>query len=222
MNQIITILPKSAWQDVVIKENNEPLIEIVEIERIKLGLIKKPGETSFLVRKTILEKLKKVTKNLPTQFNLTIIEGYRSIEAQQRSWDRSFDALKEENLSWSDIEIENKVKLVVARPHPLANHHCGGAVDLTLAHSDNTLVDMSSPYPSQGYGMEIRSKFPMFSEFITDEQKQNRKILRDVMLNSGLVFYPGEWWHYCYGDRMWAVYTKQKECFYGPIDLQAS
>ncbi|MCC6520971.1 hypothetical protein IT403_03270 [Candidatus Nomurabacteria bacterium] len=37
------------------------------------------------------------------------------------------------------------------------------------------------------------------------------------MTSVGFVYYPGEWWHYCYGDRMWAVYSRRKECVYGPV-----
>jgi D-alanyl-D-alanine dipeptidase len=62
-------------------------------------------------------------------------------------------------------------------------------------------------------------KFKMLSDKITDEQKANRKILRDAMEKEDFVWYPGEWWHYCFGDRMWAVYSNQRECFYGPIEL---
>ena len=218
MNQITKVLSKSAWENIVIKENNEPLIEIKETDRIKLGVIQKPGKTSFFVRESIFDKLNEVSLKLPSIINLAISEGYRSLENQQASWDRSFKALREENSSWSDEEIEDKVKLVVARPHPLANHHCGGAIDLTLVDIDGNLLDMSSPYPDKGYGVEIRSKFPMFADGLTEEQAQNRKILLDVMVDTGFVWYPGEWWHYCYGDRMWAVYTGQKECFYGPIE----
>ena len=32
------------------------------------------------------------------------------------------------------------------------------------------------------------------------------------------VNFPAEWWHYCYGDRMWAAYKGKKECFYGYIE----
>jgi D-alanyl-D-alanine dipeptidase len=32
------------------------------------------------------------------------------------------------------------------------------------------------------------------------------------------VWYPGEWWHYCYGDRMWAVYSGRTECMYGSLE----
>ena len=35
------------------------------------------------------------------------------------------------------------------------------------------------------------------------------------MENAGFKNYPNEWWHFCYGDRMWAAYSKRKDCFYG-------
>lgn len=67
--------------------------------------------------------------------------------------------------------------------------------------------------------VEWYKKIQMFSDKITNEQKQNRKTLQDAMETENFVWYPGEWWHYCWGDRMWAVYTNQTECYYGPIYL---
>lgn len=145
-----------------------------------------------------------------------MIEGYRTLKSQQESWDREFKKLKHKNPSWTDEYIEQNVGLVIARPTPLANHHCGGAIDVILAYTDGTLLDMGSPYPSDNTGVDWHKKFQMFSDEIDDKQKSNRKILRDAMETQDFVWYPGEWWHYCWGDRMWGVYSKQTECFYGP------
>ncbi len=212
-------LPRSAWQNVVIKENNEPLILVSETDKLKIGIVDKKYEPYFYVRKTIAEKLYLVSGSLPDGIYLVLIEGYRTLEAQQQSWDAKFNLLKKENPNWSDEEINQSVGLVVAKPLPLANHHCGGAVDVTLMHSDGTLLDMGTPYPSRAMSADYYKKFQMLSEDINDDQKENRKILRDAMESVGFVWYPGEWWHYCWGDRMWAVYSDKTECFYGPIDL---
>ena len=42
------------------------------------------------------------------------------------------------------------------------------------------------------------------------------------MLLNGLDFvnFPGEWWHFCYGDKMWAAYKNKKECKYGYISKE--
>jgi D-alanyl-D-alanine dipeptidase len=132
-----------------------------------------------------------------------------------------------ENPKLTDKEIEDQVKLVTARPNPLANHHCGGAIDVCLCDEKGNILDMGT-LPSgitENNVLLYQKKFPMFpnsffKKRITKEQEVNRKILRDAMETQDFVWYPGEWWHYCYGDRMWAVYTNRTECFYGSIELQ--
>jgi len=224
MTQKITKpLPRSAWDTVTIRETGEQLVELKETKKLKLGGIHKVYEPLFLVRETVAEKLYSVADNLPDGMVMVVIEGYRTMQHQQESWDRSFKKLREDHLDWSDEDIEKQVRLVVAKPHPLANHHCGGAVDVTLMYENGELLDMGSPYPSEGLPMEIRKKFPMFpnsllKKEITKEQEANRMILRTAMESEDFVWYPGEWWHYCYGDRMWAVYSSRRECIYGSIE----
>lgn len=218
-NQITKTLSKSEWEKIIIHETSEPLVEIKETTRLKIGLIKKQYSQLFYVRKTVTDKLLKVSENLPVGINLVLIEGYRTLKSQQESWDVKFNKLKAENPMWSLKQIEQQVRLVVAKPTPLANHHCGGAVDVTLVKSGGELLDMGTLYPNEAMSADWYKKFQMLSTEITEEQENNRKILRDVMEREDFVWYPGEWWHYCWGDRMWAVYSNQTECFYGPIEL---
>ena len=216
--QITRTLPRRFWDRVEISENNEPLIELQSTEKLMLQSFDLSSDmtTSFLLRKTVAEKLYEVSKSLSGGIKLCVIEGYRSIEKQQRAWDQKYNVVKSEHPDWSDEKINHEVGLVVARPAGITNHICGGAVDVMLVDQNNEPLDFGTEYaPSDESG---RKKCPMLAGGLTDEQKKNRKLLRDVMESSGFVWYPGEWWHYCYGDRMWAVYTGQKECFYGPID----
>lgn len=201
--QITHSLPRKFWDRVVIKENNEPMVPYESYG------------TSFLVRKAIAEKLDQVKKKLPQGIYLKVLDGYRSLERQQQAWDRKWNMVKSENPNLPDEQIDREVRLVVARPSEITNHICGGAVDVCLVNEAGEMIDCGTEYaPADCDG---RKKCPMFSNFINEEQKQNRKILRDAMTQAGFVYYPGEWWHYCYGDRMWAVYTGRRECCYGPI-----
>ncbi len=220
LHQIAKTLPANDWKRVVIRETNEPLVEVQETHRLKISVVAKSYTPFFFVRKTIAQKLYRVSEALPPRINLVLIEGYRTMHAQQVSWDRKFHKLKIENPGWTDEEIETQVRLVIAKPAPLANHHCGGAIDVTLAYSDGTLLDCGTPYPSEAMSAEWYRKFQMLSDEITDGQKANRKLLRDAMDTEDFVWYPGEWWHYCWGDRMWAVYSRRTECMYGPIELE--
>lgn len=212
-------LPRSAWQNVVINENNEPLVLVSETDKLKIGIVNKEYKTTFYVRKAVAEKLYLVSGSLPDGICLVLIEGYRSTQNQQNSWDNAFNLLKMENPTYSDEQINKKVGLVVAKPLPLANHHCGGAVDVTLMYSNGILIDMGTPYPSHAMSADYYKKFQMLSNDISNKQKKNRKILREAMEIAGFVWYPGEWWHYCWGDRMWAVYSGNTECYYGSIEL---
>ncbi len=218
--QVTKTLPKSAWQNVVIKENDEPLVEVLETDRIKIvNMFGSNYNPIYFVRKTIAEKLIEVSCELPDNINLVLIEGYRTLKNQEDSWNKLFDKIKLENPDLSKDQIEDRVKMVIARPNPLANHHCGGAVDVTLCYKNGEMLDIGTSYPSEPASIEIQNKYPMECSGLSSTQIENRKILRDAMTEAGFVWYPGEWWHYCYGDRMWAVYTNRTECFYGPADL---
>ena len=71
-----------------------------------------------------------------------------------------------------------------------SGHTRGSTIDLTIIKKDGSFVDMGGT-------------FDLFSEIshpdyknLTDEQKKNRKILRDAMLKAGFKGISSEWWHY--------------------------
>ncbi|MCA9353702.1 D-alanyl-D-alanine carboxypeptidase family protein [Candidatus Nomurabacteria bacterium] len=226
MKQIRKVLSRDAWSSVKIYENGETLVLLEENPKLKLGIIKKSYEQKFFVRKSIADKLYKVSESLPDNLSLVVIEGYRSVGDQQKSWLVAFNNIKKLFPKLSNEEIERKTSMVIARPNLLANHNCGGAIDVTLADKNGNLLDMGSPYPSLDSTKEERTRFPMFPKsflffsLLTKNQRKNRKILRKRMESQGFVWYPGEWWHYCYGDRMWAVYTGRNSCIYGPASIE--
>lgn len=217
--QIKKTLPRSAWEGILVRENGEPLVEIVGTDKVTL----RPADifpgmvTSFLVRKSVAEKIYQASITLPEGVNLVIIEGYRSMSKQTMAWERKWNIVKSEHPDWSDKKVDVEVRQVVARPVGIPNHVCGGAVDVILADSQGVLLDFGTPYATATEA--DRSKAPMFASGLTDLQVAHRSILRTAMESAGFVWYPGEWWHYCYGDRMWAAYTRRTECEYGLINL---
>lgn len=206
--QITYTLPKEKWQNIIIKENNDPVVFIKPSPNII------PANTDIKIRKQLISMLENAANNLPDNICLYIVEGIRSIEKQEQQWNECYRKTQEEFPNKDIVFLEKQTGLLVAKPSPLANHNCGGAIDVTLMYKDSgEFVDMGTPIQSSsGYRLT-----QMFSEEISNIQKQNRKILRESMEKVGFVWYPGEWWHYCYGDRMWAVYTDKEECFYGPV-----
>ncbi|MEI3155363.1 MAG: M15 family metallopeptidase [Odoribacter sp.] len=55
------------------------------------------------------------------------------------------------------------------------------------------------------------------SKGISRKARLNRKALCRLMRSEGFVNYPGEWWHFSYGDRMWAAYAHRKKAVYDTV-----
>jgi hypothetical protein len=43
---------------------------------------------------------------------------------------------------------------------------------------------------------------------LTPPQRANRRRLADALTAVGFVNYPEEWWHFSYGDRLWAQISR--------------
>lgn len=96
----------------------------------------------------------------------------------------------------------------------VAGHPTGGAVDVTIYDMENQKeLDFGSKI--HDFSSDICYTF---YKNISDDEKENRMLLRRLMLNEGFAPYDGEWWHFSYGDREWAFYYKKGECLYNVID----
>ena len=93
-------------------------------------------------------------------------------------------------------------------------HSTGAAVDLTLVKSSGEPVPMGSAIDA--LGPESRPE-----HFAGDPQQaaahQNRRRLRQAMVAAGFVIHPWEWWHFSFGDQLWAWQTGQAEAHYGAV-----
>lgn len=201
------ILPKRFVDSVEIKENNEPLVKIRETQRLK-------AVSGNKVRQSVYKMLIKASENLSDDFTLIVVEGYRSPEKQKLNWDSRFKIVKEKNPNLPIREIERITRLSVAQPvGEYGGHQTGGAVDVTLGDKQRNQLFLGTKV------LEFSSKTPTDAPGLNREEKRLRKILVKTMKQAGFVNYPGEWWHYSYGDRMWAAYSRKKYCMYGPIEL---
>lgn len=205
-------LPAFVINGVRVSENNEPLVDIKKCgvdlffgDRLK-------NEKSVFLRKSVADKIVRVAKSLPKGTFLIIYDAYRSLERQTDLWNAKYEYFRKLHPDESEEQIVRRTRAVVADPRRgYGGHQTGGATDVGLCDKDGHELDMGTAYSSTGPA--IRTSFPVEPGALS-----NRQILYCAMKNQGFVNYPNEWWHFCYGDKMWAAYSNKSKCFYGLAD----
>ena len=55
--------------------------------------------------------------------------------------------------------------------------------------------------------------------FSDEEARANRRLLHWLMVEEGFAGHPDEWWHFSWGDQMWAALTGAPAAHYGMATL---
>mgnify|MGYP000865107566 CR=1 FL=1 len=166
------------------------------------------------VRKMIYEKLKEIDKNLKAinpNYSLLVIYGYRTLENQTKYFNEEYNKAK--NMFDNELDLLEHVHEKIAVPS-VSGHPTGGAVDICIY--DNLKKEILD------FGSDIHDfnteKCFVFSTGISDIAKENRMLLRKLMLEQSFAPYNGEWWHFSYGDKEWAFYYKKSEALYNQVN----
>ena len=89
-------------------------------------------------------------------------------------------------------------------------------MDVCLLDKDGNLVEMGSNVDQ----MDKTSKPDFYKNIINEEAiiwNSRRNLLRGVMNKFGFAQHPNEWWHFSYGDQLWAWKNKKANAIYGRI-----
>lgn len=151
----------------------------------------------ILCRDRVAKMLANAAGNLPKGLALQIDSAYRTRHTQQILWKVRKDVLHD----------------LVYNPAQGVPPHCtGGAVDVSLVDDHNEEINLSEPFTK--YYEEPQ----LISSKITPKAQELRLNLNKVMVEAGFAPHPREYWHFSYGDKMWAAYYKQNP-IYDEIDL---
>lgn len=197
-------------------ENSEKLTVLNEASSYIVCQYKKRDMSKYLgdlilVRDTVAKKLIKISKKLKElhpDFKLKVVYGYRHPSIQTKDFETIKSKIKDDGVIKDEEELNEKAHMFVADPR-VAGHPTGGAVDITITTSDGNL-DMGTKIAD--YSDE--EKIQTFSHSVTKEQKNNRKLLHDLMVSEEFAPFYGEWWHFSYGDLEWACFYKKKSSLY--------
>lgn len=98
-----------------------------------------------------------------------------------------------------------------------APHATGAATDLSLRWIGGELLYMGSIFDdvTQIAHRDHFEKGESALAFSHEEARANRRLLHWVMSEEGFAGHPDEWWHFSYGDQLWAALSGKPAAHYG-------
>ena len=178
----------------------------------------------LLLRATVGEKLKTVNERAGAAgLELFLFDAWRPRAVQAFFHDvwmpnelkRRHPELSGEALT---LEVERYWAAPSADENAPAPHATGGAVDLTLRRKGGDPLWMGSLFDDVT-ALANRDRFETLSaenfSFSDQEAQANRRLLHWLMVEEGFAGHPDEWWHFSWGDQMWAAITGAPAAHYG-------
>jgi len=232
----VLCLSMKPYQHIPISDCNEPLVPIPADGFVLPGqhpyvAVGAPygGRSPYFLREGVLRRLHQAQQWIQARqpdWRIFIFDAYRPITVQQYMVDYTFAELVRSHHLTPNALSEMQRQAFLEQVHqfwavPSTNpatpppHSTGAAIDVTLANTTGTELDMGSPIDE----MSPRSE-PDYFAAIADpscpqydprgaECHQRRQLLRSAMLNAGFCTHPKEWWHFSYGDQFWVWQQQQ-------------
>ncbi|MGI8707522.1 MAG: M15 family metallopeptidase [Actinomycetota bacterium] len=140
------------------------------------------------VREGVLRRLHQAQSDLPSGFEFVVLDGWRSPSFQQMLVDHY-------GTSSTGRYVADPESLTMRPPHVV-----GGAVDLTLGY-EGTPLALGSNYDD----FSLKAHFDAF-ELNDTIIRRLRRMMAQALLDNDFAPYPFEWWHWSYGDDVWASF----------------
>jgi zinc D-Ala-D-Ala dipeptidase len=197
-----------------VTECGEDLVDARGFADLRFGDLKVEESGAYAhLRRGIVERLLDAQAELPEDYRLLLVEGYRPDRLQRLYFDRYRQRLIDDD---PGLGLEDSFMLAsrYVSPPEVAPHVSGAAIDLTLTGRSGEEVDLGTPINATPEASEGACYFAAAN--ISTEARHHRQVLATALTGAGLVNYPTEWWHWSFGDRYWAQLTSQPTALYGP------
>jgi D-alanyl-D-alanine dipeptidase len=211
------------YQAISIVESYEPLVDIPTeftfFQPHMYSLLGAPyaGKSPFSLRQGVLQRLieaQAYLHELKPNWKIKIFDAYRPIAVQKfmvehersrlaktKGWDvKQLSGEQEEELSTAVLKFWAIPSEDPATPPP---HSTGAAIDITLADQTGNEVDMGAPIDEIS-PRSIPDYFQAIDTVAAQQVNTNRQLLYQCMHKAGFERHPHEWWHFSYGDQLWA------------------
>ena len=237
------------WSPIPIHDNGEPLVElpapVLRLEPHPYRIAGAPfgdGASPFRLRRGVIERLLQAQAGLERQrpgWKLAVFDGWRPLAVQAFMVEHTI-TLECERLGLDPRRDSPEREAVIASvgrfwappsndPTTPPPHSTGAAIDLTLADATGQTVEMGSAIDAIGAVSEpdhfrrVGADLPAGAD--RDQARLwdgHRRLLASVMEGAGFAQHPNEWWHFSYGDQLWAWRLGQAQACYGRWGISPS
>jgi len=152
---------------------------------------------SLKLRSGALDRLRQARALLPDGFDLVVLDAWRTPD-EQRALLAHYSALGPTEGFVASLDPD------AIRPP----HTTGGAVDLTLGWKGQALA-LGTDFDSFSDAAHLHA-----FEHRDGQVRRLRRLLAAVLEDSGFAGYELEWWHWAYGDDIWAA-AFERAAIYG-------
>lgn len=232
------------WSAIPIHDSNDPLqplpAGLLRLEPHPYALLGAPygsAGSPFRLRPQVIQRLlraQELLRRSRPHWGLAIFDAWRPLAVQAFMVEHSITSTCRER-GIDPHQSSRERQAVVAEvgrfwappnPDPAAPppHSTGAAVDLTLAGDSGEPLDMGSAIDAIGAVSEP-DHFLAASQDCRHPQLQERylswhrrrSLLRSVMEQAGFAQHPNEWWHFSWGDQLWAWRRGQPAAHFGRV-----
>jgi zinc D-Ala-D-Ala dipeptidase len=226
------------WSPIPIDDCGEPLLELpAALWRLEphpyqaLGAPYGQLGSPFRLRHGVLQRLLQAQALLGRQrpgWRLAIFDAWRPVAVQQFMVEHAIasECLKRGTDPHQPSPMRELVMAEVGRfwappstdPAMPPPHSTGAAVDLTLAEASGHplamggAIDAIGPVSEPDHHAEAARLDP---DGKAGHWHRRRQLLAEVMVGAGFSQHPNEWWHFSYGDQLWAWRTGSATALYG-------
>ena len=124
-------------------------------------------------------------------FGIIVYDAYRPIRAVKEfvDWTKNLDDIKNKNKFYPNVNKSDMIK--------------NGYISEKSSHSRGSTIDLSLYYLTNYNILDMGGEFDYFGEKshydyngLNSVQRENRRILRDIMVKNGFKPIQSEWWHF--------------------------
>ncbi|MGD9966808.1 MAG: M15 family metallopeptidase [Hyphomonadaceae bacterium] len=191
-----------------------------------------PGSISALyLRQGAAERLAAANARLgEAGLELFVFDAWRPQAVQIYFYDRWLPAeLRRRKPHLSAEQLGAEVQNYWAAPSASADtpspHATGGALDLTVRWRGGDPLWMGSLFDDAS-ALSHTARFegeisPDGFSFSDEEARANRRLLYWLMTEAGFASNPSEWWHFSFGDQMWAKLRGEPAALYAGTEASS-